>query len=218
MKKFKSIFGIMIFTTALAINTKIHGQSVHIPICPTQQEWMDKNLDISSLNDGTPILQAKTNAQWIAACNSKTPAWCFYNNNPSNELKYGKLYNWFAVATGKLTPIGVGWHVPSYTEFNTLITNLGGYCESGGKLKSINEWSPPNTGASNSSGFAALPGGDRRDNGIFENIGGRGGWWSTTTNSLKPTYVSNLYLAWSVATAYITENTKCFGFSVRCVR
>lgn len=206
----------MILVSFLTISTNLNAQTVKIPPCPVQQEWMTTNLDVSSLNNGTPLLEAQTNAQWVAACSKQQPAWCYYMLGTSKVTKYGKLYNWYAVATGKLAP--AGWRVPSKADWETLISNLGGFSVAGGKIKEagLAHWVSPNTGATNSSGFTGLPGGDRRDNGVFENIGGYGDWWGST--SLNAIFAWDIFTASSIKSVVLKDDKKCFGFSVRCVR
>ena len=90
----------------------------------------------------------------------------FYGHNqvkrePLSGLGYGLLYNWYAASDANFATSG--WHVPSYTEWTTLITYLGGSSVAGGKLKETGtvHWASPNTGATNESGFTGLPGGYR---------------------------------------------------------
>jgi uncharacterized protein (TIGR02145 family) len=128
------------------------------------------------------------------------------------------LYDWYTVSTGKLCPIG--WHVPSAIEWNILLTFLGGDAAAGGKLKAtgISLWKSPNAGATNSSGFSALPGGERfGGNGQFYGIGQEGNWWSSTSNDtsypvlgLTMTYDSNV-VEW-------LDISKYNGLSVRCIK
>jgi uncharacterized protein (TIGR02145 family) len=76
------------------------------------QVWMVKNLDVSTVRNGDPIPQAKTNEEWEKAADNKKPAWCYYNNSITNGAKYGKLYNWYAVSDSRgIAP--VGYHVPT---------------------------------------------------------------------------------------------------------
>jgi uncharacterized protein (TIGR02145 family) len=106
----------------------------------------------------------------------KTSSGCWaYNNNDSNVKTYGYLYCW---ETAK-SACPVGWHLPSAKEWSTLISYLGGEGVAGGNLKSTSTWKNPNKGATNSSGFTALPGGERLG-GIFMNIGKIGYWWNST--------------------------------------
>ena len=61
------------------------------------QVWMTKNLNLDKFRNGDPIPKAETFEQWKKAGDNKQPAWCYYNNDPANGVKYGKLYNWYAV-------------------------------------------------------------------------------------------------------------------------
>jgi uncharacterized protein (TIGR02145 family) len=103
-----------------------------------------------------------------------TPVYCWYNNEATTfKATYGALYNWYAVNTGNICPLG--WHVPSDAEFTTLTTFIDG--NAGGMLKETStvHWTSPNTGATNEYGFTARPGGDRGgSNWGFENLGNKG--------------------------------------------
>ena len=92
-----------------------------------------------------------------------TPGYCWYNNDENaNKNIYGALYNWYTVNTGKLCP--AGWHVQTNEEWGLLTTYLGGN-NIPGKLKEAGtaHWASPNTGATNESGFTAMPGGQRSE-------------------------------------------------------
>ena len=148
------------------------------------QEWMAENLKVTKFNDGTsiPFLTKENWKEW----SNPAPDYCWYNDNETtNKNIYGALYNWYAVNTGKLCPIG--WHVPSDDEWNTLITFLGGWEVAGGKLmeSGTSHWESPNTSATNETGFTALPGGLRNNTIIYRNIGVSGHWWSSTENDSK---------------------------------
>ena len=99
----------------------------------------------------------------------KLPAYCNCNFDNSLGLKYGKLYNWYAVENGKVCP--EGWHVPTVEEWRSLKNYLGN--NAGDKLKEAgtSHWLSPNTSADNSSGFTALPACIRHNSGLFENVG-----------------------------------------------
>lgn len=149
-----------------------------------------------------------------------TGAWCYYNNDSSNGPIYGKLYNWFAVTDPRgLAP--VGYHVPSDAEWTILSTYLGGEGVSGvagGKMKEVGlcHWDAPNTGATNESGFAGLPGGYNWYNAGFYNIGIQANFWSST--ELPPPY-TNLayirYLYYSNVYNWRGNGNKQTGYSVR---
>ena len=150
------------------------------------QIWMGENLKITTFNDGLAIPYVSTGSEWS---NTTAPAYCWYNNDESgSKSTYGGLYNWYAVSSGKLCP--TGWHIPSNTEFITLVTYLGGEEIAGGKLKEagIAHWAYPNSGATNESGFKAMPGGGRYDiyysGGVFSDQGYFGYLW-TATGSAK---------------------------------
>jgi uncharacterized protein (TIGR02145 family) len=97
--------------------------------------------------------------------------WC----HPINEgtvaatIKYGLLYNWYAVGDPRYIS-SIGWHIPTYTDFETLVTYLGGELVAGGKLKETGTtyWNAPNLGATNEFGFNGRGGGYRED--TFYNI------------------------------------------------
>ena len=130
------------------------------------QWWMAENLKTAIYNDLTDIPNV-TDDTWGSLT---TGAWSYYNNNTSNGNTYGKLYNWYSVNTGKLCP--QDWSVPSSnTNWATLIDYLGGTSVAGGKLKQTGTtlWNSPNTGATNESGFNALPAGTRESNTILFN-------------------------------------------------
>ena len=197
-----------------------------VTIC--NQVWMLKNLDVSTYQDGTPIPEVTDPTEWA---NLTTGAWCYYENNIANDPVYGKLYNWFAVAgiydeTSFLDPslrkqlAPTGWHVPSDVEWTTLTTScLGGGSVAGGKMKETGttHWQTPNTGATNSSGFAGLPGGIRYGAwSLFGNVGGGGYWWSSSHDYTS--YAWGRYLYYSNTVAFRVGVNKIFGFSVRCVK
>jgi uncharacterized protein (TIGR02145 family) len=101
------------------------------------QIWMTENLNVSTFRNGDAIPEAKTNEEWEQTGQNKQPAWCYYNNDPKNGAKYGKLYNWYAVTDPRgLAP--AGWHVPSDAEWTTLDEHLGD--DAGNKMKSISGW------------------------------------------------------------------------------
>ena len=111
------------------------------------QVWTTKNLDVSTFRNGDAIPQAKTDEEWEVAGNNKQAAWCYYDNDPANGTKYGKLYNWYAVVdTRGLAP--AGWHIPTDEEWTVLSTFLGGEAVAGKKMKSTSGWNSYTTGGS----------------------------------------------------------------------
>lgn len=179
------------------------------------QEWMAENLRTTKYKDNTPIKNVTSASEWHGLT---TGAWCYYDNIGGNTVEnksYGKLYNWYAVGTGKLCP--TDWHVPSKIEWKTLFDYLGGILVAGGKMKETGTsfWNNPNLHATNESGFTGLPGGYRAVNGVFHLRGYSGYFWSST-NSLS---FADLYLLGDVIRD-IREGgyNKKFGISVRCLK
>jgi uncharacterized protein (TIGR02145 family) len=185
------------------------------------QIWMAENLKSTKFKDGTTIPNVTepfltTNWDWY---NLKTPAYCWYQNDPiANKYIYGALYNGYSIVTGNLCP--TGWHLPSNAEWTTLSDYLGGITTSGGKLKESGTiiWTSPNFGATNESGFTALPGGGRV-NVSFGQIGQTSYFWSTSEsnyNGLDALY--NWVLTKDDGMLYKSLSTKELGFSVRCIK
>ncbi len=176
------------------------------------QVWMAENLKSTKYNDGSAIPLVTDNADWAAL---NTPAFCWYNNDQATyQNTYGALYNWFAVNSGKLCP--VGWHVPSDAEWATLTLFLGGENVAGGKLKSLELWNSPNTGATNETGFSALPGGNRNRMGSFGNMLEYGSWWSST--EFWGSNAADRYIGHDASNLYRSLPTKVPGLSVRCIK
>lgn len=178
------------------------------------QVWMAENLKTTKFNDGTNIPLVTDNMIWS---NLPTPAFCWYNNERTNKNKYGALYNWYTVNTGILCP--VGYHVPNDWEIGGILTEyLGGWLIAGGKLKEIGfaHWLSPNEGATNESGFTALPGGRRNEDGSFIDIGRIGQWWSTTEFNETMSY--QLYVHYLTTNFANSMNYKVVGYSVRCLK
>ena len=190
------------------------------------QTWMGENLKVSKYNDGTAISNLTDNTQWQ---NNTTGAWSYYNNDVANNAKYGKLYNWYAVSktsNGNKNVCPTGWHVPTNAEWAVLTYYLGNNhlddTVAGGKMKEVGttSWESPNTDATNTSLFAALPGGRRF--GYFDNYKNNGGfWWSSSevdTSDPYPFGAWGLLISYNNGGAFIGEMVKSNGLSVRCLK
>ena len=175
------------------------------------QFWMAENLKTTKFNDGSVIPAISDYEQWSSLL---SPGYCLYNNQPGKyKIKYGVLYNGYTVSTGKLCP--VGWHIPSMEEWSTLI-NFCGLKLAGGNLKEKENWMSPNTGATNKTGFSALPGGSRGNLGSFMDAGIRGHWWSSTENDNNDVW--NGTMSYSGTSVTGSSDHKRSGLSVRCVK
>jgi uncharacterized protein (TIGR02145 family) len=181
------------------------------------QCWTQSNLKVSKYRNGDNIPTGLSNTDWQS---TTAGAYAIYANDPVNDGLYGKLYNYYAVMdTRGLCP--TGWHVPTDGEWTTLETFLGGSSVAGGALKSTvtqptpGGWNLPNTGATNSSGFSAGPGGLRVGNGDVGYVGYTGLWWSS---SLSGTNAWVRLLNYNHGSVGRNNDNRTFGFSVRCLR
>src|ERR1035437_7649387 len=175
------------------------------------QIWMVQNLDVSHFRNGDAIPEAKTDNEWNTAVMEKKPVWCYYDNSPANEEKYGKLYNRYAVIDPRgLAP--AGWHVPVREEWEKMMNSLPDNAETGKKMKSTAE-----------GGYAFIQGGYRK-NYSFSGIGIIGQWWSSTEKTMYGAWASSVYTGCSVFSLYIEHNRfysseySKEGFSVRCIK
>ncbi|HNW70584.1 MAG TPA: FISUMP domain-containing protein, partial [Bacteroidales bacterium] len=175
--------------------------------------WMGENLRVTKYNDGTDIPLVTNGTTWAYLTG---PGYCWYaNDQASNGDTYGALYNWYAVNTLKLCPSG--WHMPSEAEWTALTTYTGGLSVAGGKLKETGtlHWTSPNTGATDESGFTALPGGIRLGDGAYSSLGSQGVFWSS--DSVSNALAHSLGLTFNSSAAMNSTNGTTQGLSVRCI-
>ena len=168
------------------------------------QVWMVKNLRTIRLNDGTPIPYVPDDTEWSSM---SAQAYSYLSLNI-----YGALYNGYTIETEKLCP--TGWHVASEDDMILLTDYLGGLSVAGGKLKATGThyWTSPNTGATNISGFTALPGGYRSMQGYFSFSGNQGRWWESAHGDI---------FVLDYSSSSIGLNMGCSincGMTVRCIK
>jgi uncharacterized protein (TIGR02145 family) len=195
--------------------TDIDGNIYNIVTIGTQI-WLKENLKTTKYNDGTVIPNVTDITAWSA---NTTGAYCDYSNIPANSNTYGRLYNWYVV--GSTNPKNVcptGWHVSTDAEWTALATYLGGGSIAGGKLKEAGttHWATPNTGATNETGFTALPGGYRSQSGSFGLSGTYSFWWSATEGGT--TFAFYRYMFNTSGSLGSGDNDKHGGFYVRCLK
>lgn len=188
------------------------------------QIWITRNFDAAHYNDGTEIPYVTSDEDWLQAGDDKMGARCYYNNDPELRKVYGTLYNWYAIDTKKLAP--EGWHVPTNAEWSKLIIALcqmskdhDGYaCREAG----TEHWMAPNEGATNASGFTALPGGERcntlqGDPVKFVDLTTNGAWWSA--DELRPGVTRVVYTGYDTKYLMNAHASKNFiGLSIRLVK
>lgn len=193
------------------------------------QTWMVENLKTTKFKDGTTIPFVRADTSWST---SSSPGYCYYSNDSTKKDVYGNLYNWFAVNSGKLAPIG--WHVPSDAEWTTLenylISNEFNYDGTpitnkiAKSLAETTEWNSSSVDGAigndltknNKSGFSALPNGYRTNEGLFNGIGKYGVWWSVTSDS--PDAIWGRGLFYNNASMGRDQYPRRFGFSIRCLK
>jgi uncharacterized protein (TIGR02145 family) len=185
--------------------------NVYKTIVIGEQEWMAENLNTSIYRNGDAIATNLNNSEWQT---TTAGAWSYMGDNIGNSCPNGKLYNLYAVQDERhVCP--TGWHEANSTEWDELTNYLGGVNLAGGKMKSsgIQYWFSPNTGADNSSGFSALPGGFRDLDGSYAWAGNYGFWWMADDNTV-------LYrrLDWDGPHIFGDGYNPQLGFGVRCIR
>jgi uncharacterized protein (TIGR02145 family) len=184
------------------------------------QTWMAANLDVAVFRNGDSIPQAKTNEEWIKAGKENKPAWCYYNNNPLNGKKYGKLYNWYAVNDSRgLAP--EGWHIPTRREWDNSISDTRGQGGYGKQMKSTTGWDgfvkngvKKSGNGTNEQGFNALPSGDREDK--FNYLNKLAAYWCSNEQTIYASWY--VYLYYELDDYSNNYGPKENGLSVRCIK
>lgn len=206
------------FTTLQEINstvTDIEG-NVYKTVIIGKQIWMAENLKTTKYRNGDLI--GTTSSANLDISGESTPKYQWsYDGNESNVAAHGRLYTWYAVTDNRnICPSG--WHIPTDAEWTALTDYLEGELVAGDKLKETGttHFNPPNSGATNESGFTALPGGYRYSTGTFNFLGNYGYWWSASESSTGSSWYRNVYYNYN--NVYRQHNIKKIGFSVRCIK
>ena len=185
------------------------------------QIWMNTNLDVDTFQNGDKILQAQSLNEWMEANKKKQPAWCYFDNDSINGATYGKLYNFYAVEDPRgLAPSG--WRIPSYSDWKTLTTTVGGKRTAGLALKNVDGWKHDGNGV-NSSEFSALPSGCRSTAMVNTNhgfcISGNFGYWWSSSYDERTDSIWILSLTARRRTYFMLYDTsKSDGYAVRCIK
>lgn len=214
---------ILFFLVALVFmkSNILHSQTmkdadgnIYMSVSIGKQVWISENLKTTRYNDGKPIHLVANDNAWKEL---KTPAFCWYKDNIKNKDIFGALYNWYAVNSKKLCP--VGWHVSTDAEWEAMIEYIGGLSTAGDKLKEkgVTHWENYLSQATNDYDFTALPGGMRYFTGDFPLFGNTYAiWWTSTEFSEYQAVCRGLHDSSSMA--FKASDNKRSGFSVRCIR
>ncbi len=206
------------FTVVKAQTVKDIDGNVYKTVTIGTQTWMAENLKTTNYNDGTAIPFVSDNTAWINrdSVAITTSAYYWYDNDSTYKDVYGALYNGYTIKTSKLCPIG--WHLPSDAEWSVLTDYLGGEGVAGGKLKEsgYTHWATPNDGATNKTGFNALPGGSRFMDGTFKLVKEGGNWWTSSDYNPERTWFRGMNNNIELVIKGPLEKPN--GISVRCVR
>lgn len=196
--------------------TDVDGNTYNTVTIGTQV-WMKENLKTTKYNNGDLI--GTTTPDTLNLNGESTPKFQWaYEANENNAITYGRLYTWYAV-TDSRNVCPTGWHIPSDAEWTVLTTFLGGEAAAGGKLKEDGtaHWLTPNTGATNETGFKAVPSGSRSGFGIFEGLGVQALFWSSTEKNPGWAIDRGIGTTSSEITGLFPSN-KYDGLAVRCLK
>ena len=187
------------------------------------QTWLEQNLHSTKYNDGTDIPLATNITEWQNATNTLSPGMCWFGDDQaSNELPYGGLYNFYTIDTlvnGNKNVCPIGFHVPDKAELDTLKSTLDAMVAAGGhmKISGTTYWNAPNTGADNASGFLAYPSGRRGPNGTFA-AQGTNNYIRSTTEVLSSVNAHYGLLSHNSDEFNINSWNRGIGMSIRCIR
>lgn len=190
------------------------------------QEWMVENLTATCYNDNTPIPLVDNKTDWINVGNAGTPAYSWPLDDPALGAVHGAVYNWFAIdpnTNGGKNVCPVGWHVATVGDFNILQAFIdpngsGNSNLAGQDMKSpgTSLWDTPNVETGNPYNFTAHPTSNRSGGGLWDNLGYRGTWWTSTENS--GTNAAGRFIEHDQANLRVINSAKEDGYAVRCVK
>ena len=183
------------------------------------QCWIKENLKSVRYNNGDSIPTGLTGSAWGATTEG---AYSVFSNNEINRGIYGLMYNFNAIVDPRgLCPID--WHIPSDAEWTTLTDFLGGAATASGPMKTVGTlgagtglWRSPNSGATNASGFSALPGGERKPDGSYVFLSYYARFWSNTSSTASSAFGRRLYN--DRVSVQRDAFAKSNGFYVRCLK
>jgi uncharacterized protein (TIGR02145 family) len=175
--------------------------------------WMAENLKVTHYRNGELIPNIKEPKQWDILTNG---AYCDLNNNPANTKAFGLIYNWYTTVDDR-NVCPNEWHVPSESEWITLVSFMAGENEKGIAGTKTSGKIAPNLIKLNESMFKVLPEGFRGYDGEFTGIGyGGGGWWSASEGTAETAFYHGVN--YNTASRQHMEGPKSFGYHIRCIK
>lgn len=222
----KEVYFWSLFTSSTTQTVTDYDGNIYNTVQIGDQIWMAENLKTTHYADGTALVDGFEAGDIRGDYTTKY--YFAYDDNVGNVNTYGRLYTWAAVMDGSagstLNPSGVqgvcpdGWHVPSNTEVEELVSFIGSEGHNGSEgtaLKSASGWKNSGNGTDNY-GFTALPGGVFDHDGTFSGDSSLGDWWTSSVYDANESIEWDMYYEVSVVDMGNTE--KDFGFSVRCLK
>jgi uncharacterized protein (TIGR02145 family) len=216
----------VVFTTnelSVLIDLSDLDNNVYYTVIINNQEWIVSNLKTTKYADGVSIPYIEMGTEFSA---DRSGAYCWPNNDIDNRELYGAIYNWYAVNNARglvyFKRNGVhetGWRVATKTDWENLATYLGGNSVTGGKLKEngTEHWASPNIGATNETGFTAIPAGVRDYVGNFNFLSKTiAAFWTATQYDTSQAVMRVMYN--TIASLGVNNYDKRNGMSVKCVR
>ena len=208
----RNIYILLLLSLSFGTVTDIDG-NVYEVVQIGEQLWMKENLKVTHYRNGDEISNVDSDCE--GGCSG---SYGNYDNNPENSIIYGRPYNWHS-ATDSRGLCMEGYHVATPNDWTRLFTHLGGRSEAGGKLKqtSYNHWNSPNTGASNSSQFKALGGGQiEHSNQSFVLLHQNAMYWTDYAYAAEEAHMEQLYYNSTQSASYFRN--KLNGYSIRCIQ
>jgi uncharacterized protein (TIGR02145 family) len=226
-KKQSAMYGLLILVITLITSlSSIRTEGAALPadidghtyffVTIGKQVWMRDNLNVSHYRNGDPIRHARTSEEWLDASAKGQGAWCYYKNDPANEKKYGRLYNWYAVNDPRgLAP--TGWHLPTNEDWKNVATVLAGASATEEiKSSATSIWRYPALAVDNTIHFHAEAGGLREAGDTFRFIGENAFLWSSSEHS--PALAGNVQFSFQNSIINLTSQDKKTGAAVRCIK
>jgi uncharacterized protein (TIGR02145 family) len=178
------------------------------------QIWMAENLKTAKYRTGAVIQNITDPNAWKDP--AVTGAWCYLDNLAANDTKFGKLYNWYAVADARnIAP--EGWHVPTVAEYRAMTIFLGDSALAGGQLKETGttNWQTTVEGTTNETGFSARGSAKCNSSGVMNDYDHCYLWTASEYSATNATCVFTMGGGIELSMTY--SPGKRNGFALRCV-